>query len=102
MNEEVARDEEVQERDPLLPQEPEPKPEKPKPIGLNEMALVIVTEAMRRSSSARAIEKEFGPAHAPSDKALREIEVLHATARFLDTLMPILPEIKKLLKPKKK
>lgn len=81
---------------------PKEAPAAKRPITLSEMALVIVEEAMRRQGSAKAIEKVFGADHAPTARRLREIEVLHATARFLDTLVPILPDIRRLLKPAKK
>lgn len=74
----------------------------PKPITLSEMALVVVEEAIRRSSAHRAIVKAYGPEHSPSDKALREVEVLHATARFLDTLVPILPDLREIMKDRAK
>ncbi|WP_099863790.1 hypothetical protein [Pararhizobium haloflavum] len=73
-----------------------------KPIGLSEMSDLILGEGLRRRFTTRAIEREFG--NPPSEKQLREIEVLLACSKFLDRLAPVLPEIKKLLtqKPKKK
>lgn len=82
---------------PAEPEEPAPKPEpERKPIGLAEMADIIIDEAIRREQNCRARLKAFGTE--PSEKELRQIEVLKATARFLDTLVPIMPTIRGALK----
>lgn len=69
-----------------------------KPMTLDEMALVVATEASRRRSSHRVIVKAFGAAHEPGEDQLREVEVLEACARFLDSLAPIMPRVRDLLR----